>query len=441
MRASLPARGYEVRTATNGQEAINEMHKEMPDLVILDLVMPEMSGLEVCRRVREFSQVPIIVLSAKGSERDKVAALDAGADDYVTKPFGMDELLARLRAVLRRQSALEANASVMTVGDLTINSDERLVIAAGREIKLTPKEFEVLKYLHCRASRSVSSVRLAFPSAWPNEAFNHGGNATAACLSGVLGYLFGIGAVFVLMTGMAVAAIAATAIIRSGDIDHARARGPASAGSSSAAPASFATLMRSVPLLILGVTLMLFHMANAAMLPLLGQAMVARGTAGDASAYTAATVVVPDSPWCPWRCWPRAWPSRAAIGSFSFWLWWRCRSGAAGRIQCPSVDLASRAGSRRRRCGDARCRRAGARRAILSGTGHVNAGLGAVMAMQGVGAALQRNHFGGYVAQRLGYGTAFLALGSIAVLALMVWLVGNSLVAIGREPSFKPAAR
>jgi two-component system KDP operon response regulator KdpE len=156
MRASLPARGYEVRTATNGQEAIDEMHKEMPDLLILDLVMPEMSGLEVCRRVREFSQVPIIVLSAKGSERDKVAALDAGADDYITKPFGMDELLARLRAVLRRLSAVEANATVMTVGDLTINSDERVIIAAGKEIKLTPKEFEVLKYLVSNAGKVVT---------------------------------------------------------------------------------------------------------------------------------------------------------------------------------------------------------------------------------------------------------------------------------------------
>src|SRR5881392_2474838 len=100
MRTSLPARGYEVRTAPSGPVALDEIHKLVPDLMILDLVMPEMSGLEVCRFVRQFSSVPIIVLSAKGSERDKVAALDLGADDYVTKPFGMDELLARVRAVL-----------------------------------------------------------------------------------------------------------------------------------------------------------------------------------------------------------------------------------------------------------------------------------------------------------------------------------------------------
>src|ERR1044072_6058497 len=102
LRASLPARGYEVRTAQGGKEALDEMHKQLPDLLILDLMMPEMNGLEVCRRVREFSDLPIIVLSAKGEERSKVAALDAGADDYVTKPFGMEELLARIRAALRR---------------------------------------------------------------------------------------------------------------------------------------------------------------------------------------------------------------------------------------------------------------------------------------------------------------------------------------------------
>src|SRR6202050_4419436 len=92
MRASLPARGYEPRTAPGGLEALDEIHKAVPDLVILDLVMPGVSGLEVCQRIREFSSVPIIVLSARGSEKDKVAALDLGADDYITKPFGMDEL-------------------------------------------------------------------------------------------------------------------------------------------------------------------------------------------------------------------------------------------------------------------------------------------------------------------------------------------------------------
>jgi two-component system KDP operon response regulator KdpE len=154
MRASLPIRGYEVLTASTGEEALNQLSKQVPDLLILDLVMPEMSGLEVCRRVREFSSVPIIVLSAKGSESDKVAALDLGADDYVTKPFGMDELLARVRAVLRRLSS--TNDRVLTVGDVTIDIDERRVVVSGKEIRLTPKEFDVLKYLVNNAGKVVT---------------------------------------------------------------------------------------------------------------------------------------------------------------------------------------------------------------------------------------------------------------------------------------------
>jgi two-component system, OmpR family, KDP operon response regulator KdpE len=154
MRASLPIRGYEVLTASSGEEALNQLSKQVPDLIILDLAMPEMSGLEVCRRVREFSSVPIIVLSAKGSESDKVAALDLGADDYVTKPFGMDELLARARAVLRRLSA--SNDRELAVGDVTIDSDERRVVVGGKEIRLTPKEFDVFKYLVNNAGKVVT---------------------------------------------------------------------------------------------------------------------------------------------------------------------------------------------------------------------------------------------------------------------------------------------
>jgi two-component system KDP operon response regulator KdpE len=154
MRASLPIRGYEVLTASSGKEALDQLGKQVPDLVILDLAMPEMSGLEVCRRVREFSTVPIIILSAKGTESDKVAALDLGADDYVTKPFGMDELLARARAVLRRLST--TNDRVLTVGDVTIDIDERRVVVGDKEIRLTPKEFDVLKYLVNNAGKVVT---------------------------------------------------------------------------------------------------------------------------------------------------------------------------------------------------------------------------------------------------------------------------------------------
>jgi two-component system KDP operon response regulator KdpE len=155
MRASLPPRGYEVVTARSGQEALDRIRKEMPNLIILDLVMPEMSGLEVCRQVREFSSVPVLVLSAKGSERDKVTALDLGADDYITKPFSMDELLARVRAILRRIPAAE-DSSVLTAGELTIELDTRRVMVASQEVKLTPKEFDVLKYLVQNAGKVVT---------------------------------------------------------------------------------------------------------------------------------------------------------------------------------------------------------------------------------------------------------------------------------------------
>jgi two-component system KDP operon response regulator KdpE len=160
LRTGLPPRGYQVRTASGGEEALEEIRKEMPDLVILDLVMPEMSGLEVCQRVREFASIPIIVLSAKGSESDKVAALDSGADDYVTKPFGMNELLARVRAVLRRSPASDADSPVLTVGDVFIDSGERRVVIAGKEVKLTPKEFDVLKYLVSSAGKVVTHRKL-----------------------------------------------------------------------------------------------------------------------------------------------------------------------------------------------------------------------------------------------------------------------------------------
>jgi two-component system, OmpR family, KDP operon response regulator KdpE len=169
MRASLPARGYVVTTATDGIHAIDEIRKQAPDLVVLDLVMPEMSGLEVCRRVREFSTVPIIVLSAKGSEGDKIAALDTGADDYVTKPFSLDELLARVRAVLRRALVADSESAVLNAGELMIDADERRVTMSGREVKLTPKEFEVLTYL-ARNSGKVVTHRALLRAVWGAEA-------------------------------------------------------------------------------------------------------------------------------------------------------------------------------------------------------------------------------------------------------------------------------
>jgi two-component system KDP operon response regulator KdpE len=168
MRMSLPARGYEVRTAAGGVEALDEIRKEMPDLIILDLAMPKISGLEVCRCVRKSSSVPIIVLSAKELESDKVAALDMGADDYVTKPFGLDELLARMRAVLRRAPAPDTRSRLLEAGDLTIDGDTRRVTVAGREVKLTPKEFEVLKYLATNAGKVVTQ-RALLQAVWGPE--------------------------------------------------------------------------------------------------------------------------------------------------------------------------------------------------------------------------------------------------------------------------------
>lgn len=168
MRVSLPARGYNIVTAAGGEQALDEIRKQAPDLVILDLAMPEMSGLEVCRRVRDFSSVPIIVLSAKGAESDKIAALDMGADDYVTKPFSLDELLARVRAVLRRSLTADADAAVLNVGELTIDANERRVTMSGTEIKLTPKEFEVLKYLASNSGKVVTHRKL-LQAVWGSE--------------------------------------------------------------------------------------------------------------------------------------------------------------------------------------------------------------------------------------------------------------------------------
>jgi two-component system KDP operon response regulator KdpE len=160
MRVSLPARGYNIVTATDGEQALDEIHKQMPDLIILDLAMPGMGGLETCRRIRDSSSVPIIVLSAKGSESDKIAALDMGADDYVTKPFSLDELLARVRAVMRRTVPADGDAAVLSAGDLTIDANERRVTLAGNEIRLTPKEFEVLKYLAGNSGKVVTHRKL-----------------------------------------------------------------------------------------------------------------------------------------------------------------------------------------------------------------------------------------------------------------------------------------
>jgi two-component system KDP operon response regulator KdpE len=148
MRTGLSTHGFEVRVAADGEAALDLFNDWHPALVITDLSMPNMGGLEFCRRIRLMSDVPLIVLSVKSEERVKVEALDAGADDYVTKPFGMDELLARIRAALRRNSARAGKESAVSeIGDFRVDPEAHKASMKGREIHLTPKEFELLVYL------------------------------------------------------------------------------------------------------------------------------------------------------------------------------------------------------------------------------------------------------------------------------------------------------
>jgi two-component system KDP operon response regulator KdpE len=147
LRASLAARGHDVTTAPNGETALDVLATSDVDLVVLDLGLPGIDGLEVIRRLRAWSQVPVIVLTVRDAQADKVAALDAGADDYVTKPFAMDELLARTRAVLRRTGPAEAEPPVITAGDLEVDLLRRRVTRAGGEVHLTPTEFALLEQL------------------------------------------------------------------------------------------------------------------------------------------------------------------------------------------------------------------------------------------------------------------------------------------------------
>jgi two-component system KDP operon response regulator KdpE len=160
LRAALTAAGYDVQTAATGEEALRLLQGRLPDLVILDLVLPGISGLEVCRRLRERSGVPILVLSARGEERDKVAALDLGADDYLTKPFGVEELLARIRVALRRAAGLRGPSTVIAAGDLHVDVDRRLVTRAGLKVHLTTTQFELLKTLVVHAGRVLTHAYL-----------------------------------------------------------------------------------------------------------------------------------------------------------------------------------------------------------------------------------------------------------------------------------------
>lgn len=158
---NLEFEGYEVLTASDGQQALELVERNSPDLVLLDVMMPRMDGFTVCQKVREFSTVPIIIVTARGQDQDKVKGLDLGADDYLTKPFSVDELLARVRAVLRRaqftsQESAQGLQKIATVGDLTIDYTQHLVTMGGKELALSPTEYRILSYLARNAGRIVT---------------------------------------------------------------------------------------------------------------------------------------------------------------------------------------------------------------------------------------------------------------------------------------------
>jgi len=169
LRANLKASDYDTLVATDGIEALQTIEKELPDLVILDIMMPKMDGLEVCRRLREWAQIPVIMLSARGDEADKVKCLDLGADDYITKPFGVEELLARVRAVFRRAKPLEKTPeSAFHSGDLVVDFANHRATLSGKELYLTATEYRLLSYLARNAGRVVTHDQI-LEKVWGEE--------------------------------------------------------------------------------------------------------------------------------------------------------------------------------------------------------------------------------------------------------------------------------
>lgn len=169
LKTTLQSQGYEVKTASDGETALNLALDWIPDLIVTDLSMPRMTGLELCRMVRERSPVPIIVLSVREEEKSKIDALDAGADDYVTKPFSANELLARVRANLRRVAAgRESPAALVEDGDFYINPESRVVRVCDKEVRLTPKEFELLMFM-ARHPNKVLTHRVLLNAVWGGE--------------------------------------------------------------------------------------------------------------------------------------------------------------------------------------------------------------------------------------------------------------------------------
>ncbi|HEU4685881.1 MAG TPA: response regulator transcription factor [Nitrospira sp.] len=165
LQLNLESRGYAVETAETGEQGLTAFGNRRSDIVILDLLMPGIGGVEVVRRIRVSSTVPIIVLSAMGDEPHKVEALETGADDYITKPFGMEELFARIRSLLRRAAGAKSPRPVFVSGDLTVNFDRREVTLAGQSVKLTPTEYDLLKYMIEHAGK-VLTHRMLLQEVW-----------------------------------------------------------------------------------------------------------------------------------------------------------------------------------------------------------------------------------------------------------------------------------
>ena len=173
IRRALESRGFDVRVAPDGESAFDVFRAWQPNLVISDLAMPNLDGLGLCARIRKNSAVPIIVLSVKGEEKVKVEALDSGADDYVTKPFGMDELLARVRALLRRvesEDDPDSLAKDFTVGDFLVKPNLRRVVVRGTEIHLTPKEYDLLLFFIAHRDRVLTHKTILTTIWGPNSA-------------------------------------------------------------------------------------------------------------------------------------------------------------------------------------------------------------------------------------------------------------------------------
>jgi two-component system KDP operon response regulator KdpE len=165
LRRSLESNGFEVVTAPDGASALTVLQTTQVHLVITDLRMPDMDGVELCSEIRKSSSMPILIISVKGEEETKVRALDAGADDYVTKPFGIEELMARVRALSRRAAGPSPDSPVLSVGDFRIDPDQRRVYVRDKEVRLTPKEYELLAYFMANHGK-VLTQRVVLKAVW-----------------------------------------------------------------------------------------------------------------------------------------------------------------------------------------------------------------------------------------------------------------------------------